>query len=404
MPKFLTLDDIDVKEKIVLVRVDFNVPIKDGVITDDTRIRSSLPTIQHLVFAGARIVLLSHLGRPDGKPNSKYSLRPVVAKLQELLGKPVAFAESCIGPAAREAIAQIGVGQIVMLENTRFYAGEESNDPSFAEELASLGHFFVNDAFSVSHRAHATTVGIASLLPSAAGRLMQKELEALAKALENPNRPVAAIVGGAKVSTKLDLLRNFITKVDLLIPGGGMANSFIAAKGYSVGKSLFEKEMLDTAREILAEAEKHRCRMLLPSDVVLAEEIKEGAKSISAEINEIPENMMILDLGPKTVETIERELDSCHTVLWNGPLGVFEISPFDKATNQIAKRVAMLTKEGKILSVAGGGDTVAALKNAGVISEMSYVSTAGGAFLEWLEGKTLPGIAVLEQSALKAFK
>jgi len=399
MPEFLTLDDIDAKSKIVLVRVDFNVPMKDGKIADATRIERSLPTIRHLMNAGARVVLLSHLGRPDGKPDPIYSLRPVAAALEGLLGVPVAFVESCIGPKTREAIAGLPEGQVLLLENVRFYAGEEANDPAFTEELASLGHIFVNDAFSVSHRAHATTAGLAGLLPAAAGRLMQEELAALGKVLEKPDRPAAAIAGGAKISTKLALLRNLIARVDLLIPGGGMANTFLAASGFAVGRSLVESGMLETARGIMAEAERRGCRVLLPADAVVADAVKADADVKTVAMGNIPQDMMILDLGPETVAQIKTALGDCRTVVWNGPLGVFEMPPFDAATNEIAAYVADMTRSGKLMSVAGGGDTVAALAHAGVMRDIGYVSTAGGAFLEWLEGKQLPGVAVLERSA-----
>lgn len=399
MPHFLTLDNLQVKGKIVLVRVDFNVPMKDGHVTDATRLERSLPTLRHLLKAGARVVLLSHLGRPDGKPNPKYSLRPIAAALENLLGQPVAFAGSCIGPETREAIAALETGQILLLENTRFYAGEETNDPAFAEELASLGHLFVNDAFAVSHRAHATTAGIAALLPSVAGRLMQEELEALGRVLEKPDRPVAALVGGSKISTKLDLLKNLIAKVDVLVPGGGMANTFLAAKGLAVGKSLVEKDMLETAQTIMAEAARRGCHLILPVDAIVAETIQANTHAQTVDVKNIPPDLMILDLGPQTAAQIEDALAACHTAVWNGPLGVFEMPPFDASTNQIARCVAGLTKKGRLLSVAGGGDTVAALAHAGVTADISYVSTAGGAFLEWLEGKQLPGVVALEQSA-----
>jgi phosphoglycerate kinase len=352
-----------------------------------------------LQAAGAKIVILSHFGRPDGQRNEKYSLRPVASALADILKNAVAFADDCIGPVAQRAVDTLQKGQILVLENTRFYAGEEENDPTFAAQMAALGDVFINDAFSAAHRAHASTEGLAHLLPCAAGRLMQEELTALGKALEHPERPVAAIVGGSKISTKLDLLRNLIAKVDVLVLGGGMANTFMAARGLCVGKSLYEADMLETARTISAEAEKSGCAIILPRDVVVAAEIKEGLSVSIVAANSVPEDLMILDIGAQAAEDISARLSACKTMIWNGPLGVFETKPFDAGTNAVARTVADLTAQGKILSVAGGGDTVAALANAGLGDAMSYVSTAGGAFLEWMEGKALPGVVALTPKA-----
>lgn len=397
MPDFLTIDDLSLENKVVLLRADLNVPAKEGRVTDATRLVRLQPTIKALVSYGAKIVILSHFGRPDGARNEKYTLRPVAAKLGEVLGLPVAFADDCIGPTAKEAVSRLKAGEILVLENTRFYPGEEANDPVFAKALAELGDVFVNDAFSAAHRAHASTAGLASLLPSAAGRLMEEELSALSRALEHPVKPVGAVVGGSKISTKLDLLRNLTRKVDVLILGGGMANTFLAAKGFSVGKSLCETEMLDTARLILDEAKKQGCKIVLPEDAVVAPALKEDAPIGVVTVDQIPPEQMIFDLGPVSTEKAVAELRRCQTIVWNGPLGVFEVPPFDKATNEIAAQVAELTKGGMILSVAGGGDTVAALTHAGVLNRFSYVSTAGGAFLEWLEGKELPGVTALRK-------
>jgi phosphoglycerate kinase len=398
---FLTIDRLPVKNEVVLVRVDFNVPMEDGQVTDTTRLERSLPTLRDLAKAGARVVMLSHFGRPKGKPDPQYSLRPVAAAFSAIWGQSVAFAEDCVGPVARAAVDKLQPEQLLLLENTRFHPEDEANDPAFAKELASLGKFFVNDAFSVAHRAHASTTGIAQLLPSAAGRLMQEELEALSKALEKPAHPVMAIVGGSKISTKLDLLRNLIRKVDVLVPGGGMANTFLAASGLAVGTSLIEADMFETARAIMADAAARRCRILLPVDVVVADAIKPGVAAQTVAVSAIPPGKMILDLGPATVAAIDEALVMCSTVVWNGPLGVFEIPPFDAATTKISRDVAEMSNEGKLLSVAGGGDTIAALSHAHAMQDFSYVSTAGGAFLEWLEGKELPGVVALKKYAEK---
>lgn len=395
MHEFLTLNDISVNDKTVLLRADLNVPMQNGIVADAERIERLLPTIRELIAAGAKIVILSHFGRPDGKPDLKYSLRPLAIDLGRRLRQPVAFAEDCIGPKAEAAIAALQPGQILVLENTRFHPGEEANDPTFAKALASLGEIYVNDAFSTAHRAHASTEGIAHHLPSAAGRLMQAELEALQRALGSPEKPVAALVGGSKISTKLALLHNLIAKVDVLILGGGMANTFLAANGVAIGKSLCEPNMYLNAKQIMAEAEKRGCHITLPKDVVVAPALKEGEPTQTVLVTAVPDDQMILDIGPASVKMIKQDLALCKTVVWNGPLGAFEIPPFDGATNEIAICVADLTKRGVILSVAGGGDTVAALANAGVTHGVSYLSTAGGAFLEWLEGKKLPGVMAL---------
>ncbi|MGE0120976.1 MAG: phosphoglycerate kinase [Dongiaceae bacterium] len=397
MADFRTLDDIDVADKRVLVRCDLNVPVKDGRVTDATRIDRTALTLRELIDRGARVVVLSHFGRPDGKVVPNMSLKPIVAPLSAALGgRPVAFAEDCIGPAAETAVAGLRRGDVVLLENLRFHAEEEANDGGFAKRLAKLGDLYVNDAFSAAHRAHASTEALAHLLPSAAGRLMQAELEHLSRALEKPQRPVAALVGGAKVSTKIDLLRNLVAKVDLLVVGGGMANTFLVAHEVEIGGSLAERDMADTARAIEAEAAKRGCAILLPIDAVVAATLKPGVDSRTVDIRAVPKDQLILDVGPATVREIGRRLDSCRTLVWNGPLGAFETSPFDRGTVAVAQAAAELTRAGKLLSVAGGGDTVAALAQAGVVESFSYVSTAGGAFLEWLEGKALPGVAALK--------
>lgn len=392
---FLTLNQIPLENKVVLLRADLNVPVKDGVVTDSARITRLMPTLHELSKAKAKIVILSHFGRPDGQRIEKYSLRPVAAALEKIWGRPVAFATDCIGPKAVEAIAPLQPGEILILENTRFHAGEEENNPDFASNLAALGDIYINDAFSVSHRAHASTEALAKLLPRAAGRLMEAELDALQKALTNPERPLAALVGGSKISTKLDLLENLVSKVDVLVLGGGMANTFLAAQGVAMGKSLYEANMLDTARAISKRAAEHSCRILLPKDAVVATALQANIETKIVLVDEIPNDSMMLDVGPQSIKEIGAALDGCKTIVWNGPLGAFEFPPFDQATNAVAKIVAELTKTGKILSVAGGGDTVAALTHAKEIDNFSYVSTAGGAFLEWLEGKTLPGVAAL---------
>jgi phosphoglycerate kinase len=395
MAKFRTLDDIDPKGKRVLLRADLNVPMKDGTVGDATRIERLAPTIRELADRGARVVVMSHFGRPKGKPEAAYSLRPLVAPLAEAIGRPVAFAEDCIGPAAERAVKALEPGGVALLENLRFHAEEEKNDPGFAKQLAALGDLYVDDAFSAAHRAHASTEALARLLPAAVGRLMQAELDALGAALETPTRPVAALIGGAKVSTKLDLLTFISGKVDVLIIGGAMANTLLFAQGVAVGKSLCERDMADTARRIIDRAKQAKCDLVLPVDGVVARQLKAGAPSDTVAIDRVPPDAMILDIGPRTVQAIAERLAQCKTLVWNGPVGAFETAPFDAGTTALAKRVAALTREGKLLSVAGGGDTVAALAHAGVVDELSYVSTAGGAFLEWLEGRTLPGVAAL---------
>ena len=401
MPKasFKTLDSIDVAGKRVLVRVDLNVPMKAGKVTDATRIERAAPTLAELAAKGARVIVLSHFGRPDGKRVPEMSLKPLVEPLSKALGRPVAFAEECIGPVAEEAVRALKPGELMLLENLRFHKEEEKNDPGFIDKLSVLGDVYVNDAFSAAHRAHASTEGLANRLPAAAGRLMQAELEALDKALGNPKRPVCAAVGGAKVSTKLDLLGNLVSKVDKLIIGGGMANTFLHAQGIKVGKSLCEKDLAATALDILGKAKAAHCKVLLPVDAVVAAEFKANVPHQVVDIQACPDDQMILDVGPKSVELYVEELNDCATLVWNGPLGAFEIKPFDAGTVAVAEAVAKLTSAGKLLSMAGGGDTVAALAAAGVEDKFSYVSTAGGAFLEWMEGKNLPGVAALIRAA-----
>ncbi|WP_298723998.1 phosphoglycerate kinase [uncultured Ferrovibrio sp.] len=395
MAKFRTLDDVDVAGKTVLTRVDLNVPMKDGRITDDLRISRILPTLHELSRKGAKVVVLSHFGRPDGKPVPEMSLKPVAAALATALGSPIAFAEDCIGDVAKAAIDKLKPGGVVLLENTRFHAAEEKNDSAFAKSMAALGDIYVNDAFSCAHRAHVSTEALAHLLPAYAGRNMEVELKHLEAALESPEKPVAAVIGGAKVSTKLELLGNLLSKVDKLIIGGGMANTFLFAQGREVGKSLCEKNMADTARDILREAVARGCAVVLPDDVVVAREFKPGAASKVVPTDRCPPDQMILDIGPVAAARLGTLLADCKTLVWNGPLGAFETPPFDAGTVTVARTAAALTAAGRLLSVAGGGDTVAALRHAGVVEEFSYVSTAGGAFLEWMEGKELPGVAAL---------
>ncbi|KQT19036.1 phosphoglycerate kinase [Methylobacterium sp. Leaf399] len=396
MTAFRTLDDAgSLSGKRVLLRVDLNVPMEAGRVTDATRIERIVPTIKEIADQGGRVVLLAHFGRPKGKPEPRDSLRPVVATLSEMLGRPVAFADDCIGEAAAAAVAALGDGEVLLLENTRFHAGEETNDPAFTAALAANGDVYVNEAFSAAHRAHASTEGLAHLLPAFAGRLMQAELDALTKGLEAPTRPVIALVGGAKVSSKIDLLENLVTKVDSLVIGGGMANTFLHAKGSSVGKSLCEKDHAETALRILAAAKAAGCRIILPVDAVVATEFKANAPHETVPVAAVSETGMILDAGPASVAEIEGAIDEAATLVWNGPLGAFELTPFDAATVAAARHAAERTRAGKLVSVAGGGDTVAALNHAGVAQDFSYVSTAGGAFLEWLEGKVLPGVEAL---------
>ncbi len=396
MPAFKTLDDLtDIAGKRVLVRVDLNVPVTGGAVSDTTRIERVAPTILELSKKGAKVILLAHFGRPQGAPVADMSLKLIVDAVKDVLGQPVAFAENSIGAPAATAIAAMSNGDILLLENTRFHKGEEKNTPEFTAELAANGDIFVNDAFSAAHRAHASTEGLAHHLPSYAGRTMQAELEALEKGLGKPAKPVVAIVGGAKVSTKIDLLSNLVTRVDALVIGGGMANTFLAAKGLDVGKSLCEHDLGETAKQIMAAAEKAGCAIVLPVDGVIAREFKAGAANEVVAIEAIPADAMVLDVGPKTVELVNGWISKAATLVWNGPLGAFEIAPFDAATVAVAKHAAACTAKGTLVSVAGGGDTVSALNHAGVADDFTYVSTAGGAFLEWMEGKTLPGVAVL---------
>ena len=391
-----TLNDADLSGKRVLIRVDLNVPLDGTRVTDDTRIRRILPNVEAVIKAGGKPILLAHFGRPKGQRVAEMSLAVVVDALAVASGRTVKFAEDCIGDTAAKAVDDLGAGEILLLENTRYHAGEEKNDDDFAKALAANGDVFVNDAFSAAHRAHASTVGIAAHLPAVAGLGMAAELTALEKALSTPERPVVAVVGGAKVSTKLDLIGNLLDKVDAVVIGGGMANTFLAAQGISVGKSLCEHDMLDTAREIMSRAATANCELLLPTDVVVAEAFAANAPNKTVSADECPDDMMILDAGPASVDAIVTRFKGSKTLVWNGPLGAFEIEPFDFATNAAAKAAAELTEAGALLSVAGGGDTVAALNASGSGERFSYVSTAGGAFLEWLEGKTLPGVAVLE--------
>lgn len=390
-----TLDEMDLGGKRVLMRVDLNVPFEDGKVTDDTRIRRLLPTVRDVLNAGGKPILLSHFGRPKGERDPAMSLQQLVPALEAAFGVPVLFVADCRGPAAEAAVAALPAGQILLLENTRFYAGETANDPDLAAAMARLGDVYCNDAFSTAHRAHASTEGVAHLLPSCAGRLMQAELQALDAALGQPDRPVVAVVGGAKVSTKLELLGNLTSRVNHLVIGGGMANTFLAAQGHAVGTSLAEHDMTDTARDILTQAKTTNCEIILPVDVVVARKFAAGAQSETVAADACPADAMILDAGPQTVAQVSAVLETARTLIWNGPMGAFEIEPFDAATNATARKAAELTRAGKLVSVAGGGDTVAALNKAGAAGDFTYISTAGGAFLEWMEGKTLPGVAAL---------
>src|SRR5947209_7976139 len=389
-----TLDEADVRGKRVLLRVDLNVPFEHGKVGDLTRIERVAPTIREIADKGGKVILLSHFGRPKG-PDPKQSLRPVAAAVSRVLGRPVAFAEACAGPKAQAAVAALRPGDILCLENTRFHKGEENNDPEFVAALAALGDLWVNDAFSAAHRAHASTEGLGHRLPAYAGRAMQAELEALSKALEEPQRPVAAIVGGAKVSTKLELLGNLMAKVDVLIIGGGMANTFLAGRRLEVGRSLCEHELAATARDILAQAKALNCEIVLPVDAVVAQRFEANAPSRVVAVDGVGSNDMILDIGPLSIEHVVSVLARVKTLVWNGPFGAFELEPFDNGTVEVAEAAAELTAAGRLVSVAGGGDTVAALNAAGVASRFTYVTTAGGAFLEWMEGKPLPGVEVL---------
>ncbi len=390
---------LDVKNKRVLVRADLNVPVKDGKVTDATRLERVVPGLLDLAKRGAKVIVISHFGRPKGAPEAEFSLKPVADRLGQLLGRPVAFADDCVGEAARKTVAALQPGGIAVLENLRFHKGEEKNDPEFAAALAKLGDIFVSDAFSTAHRAHASTDAITRLLPSYAGPLMMEEISALRSVLDKPKRPVAAVVGGAKVSTKIPFLTNLAAKVDKLIIGGGMANTFLLAQGVSIGRSLAEPGFVGTAREIMHAAKARSCEIVLPADVVVAAEFEAGARSRVCPVLETPPDQMILDVGPKAIAHYTEVLSRCSTLLWNGPLGAFEIDPFGDGTFRLARAAAAATQAGKLTSVAGGGDTVAALNAAGVTQQFSYVSTAGGAFLEWLEGRELPGITALLRAA-----
>src|SRR3954471_21288356 len=392
---FRTLDDLDVTGKRVLVRADLNVPVADGKVTDATRIERQAPTIRELAEKGAKVILLSHFDRPKGKVVPSMSLKVLVQPLSEAVGRPVAFADDCIGPKAEAAVAALKEDEVLLLENTRFHKGEEDNDPDMAKQLASLGDIFVNDAFSAAHRAHASTEGVARLLPNAAGRSMQAELTHLERALGNPERPLMAVVGGAKVSTKIELLQNLVKRVETLVIGGAMANTFLAAEGIKVGKSLYEPDHLETARQVIRMANDAGAVILLPKDLVVAKEFKAGAANRTVPASEIADDEMALDVGPESIKAFENRLLTTRTLVWNGPFGAFETAPFDQGTVAAARKVAELTRAGQLLSVAGGGDTVAALAHAGVEGDFTYVSTAGGAFLEWLEGKELPGVEAL---------
>ncbi|MFN3657567.1 MAG: phosphoglycerate kinase [Pseudolabrys sp.] len=394
MANFRTLDHVDVKGKRVLVRVDLNVPVENGVVSDATRIERVAPALTELADKGAKVILLSHFGRPKGR-DPKNSLKPVAAEVARVLKRPVKFADDCIGPTAEAAVAAMKQGDIVCLENTRFHPGEEKNDPEFVASLARLGDIWVNDAFSAAHRAHASTEGLGHKLPAYAGRAMQAELDALGKALEHPERPVVAVVGGAKISTKLDLLGNLLQKVDHLIIGGAMANTFLLAQGKPVGKSLAERDLTKTAQEIMEKAKAAKRDIVLPVDAVVAQEFKANAPSRAVSVDAVGDADMILDIGPRSVEQVVSVLARAKTLVWNGPFGAFEMEPFDNGTVEVAEAAAELSEAGKLVTVAGGGDTVAALNVAGVADRFTYVSTAGGAFLEWLEGKTLPGVEVL---------
>jgi len=403
MARFQTLDDIDVRGKRVLLRTDLNVPVKDGIVTDATRIERLAPTIEALIDKGAKVVVMSHFGRPQGRPDPAFSLRPLVAPLSKAIGgREVAFASDCLGEEAKRVVNALRPGQVALLENLRFHEGEEANSSDFARALAELGDVYVDDAFSAAHRAHASIAALANLLPAAAGKLMEAELGALTAALESPARPVLALVGGAKVSTKLDLLRFVIGKVDVLAIGGAMANTLLFAEGIEVGRSLCERDMADNARRLRGLARERNCWVILPEDAVVAPNLAPGTATRNVPIDAVPSDMMILDIGPKTVARIAEALEAARTLVWNGPLGAFETPPFDQGTAAVARRIAELTRAGKLLSVAGGGDTVAALAAAGLSDQLSYVSTAGGAFLEWLEGRELPGVAALATAAQSA--
>ncbi len=394
--KFVTLDDIDIKGKRVLIRVDLNVPMKDGEISSKERIIRSAPTIKELADKGAKVIVLSHLGRPEGKGfETEFSLKPVAESLAETLNKAVHFASDCIGDVAKNAISKLNDGEILMLENVRFYKEESKNDLAFTKQLAELGDIYVSDAFSAAHRAHSSTEGLAHLLPYAAGRLMQAELEALEKALGNPEKPVLAIVGGAKISTKLDVFHNLVRKVQYIIIGGGMANTFLYATGVDVGDSLCEKDMAEQCLNIITIAKQNGCQLVLPVDALAGEDLKEDTDTKLVDNGNLTAGFKIFDAGNKSIANFIEVVSMCKTLIWNGPLGAFEIKPFDKATNEVAKVAGKLSAEGKLVTISGGGDTVSALQQAGVYNQFTYISTAGGAFLEWMEGKQLPGVVCL---------
>jgi phosphoglycerate kinase len=399
LDKLKTTEGLDLAGKHVLVRADLNVPVRDGAVTDATRLERLLPGLEDLARRGAKVVVISHFGRPKGGPDPELSLRPVADKLSKLMGRPVAFAPDCIGPVADKVVAELAPGEIAVLENLRFHKGEEKNDAAFAQALARLGDIFVDDAFSTAHRAHASTEAVTHVLPSYAGPLLMEEVAALRSVLDKPQRPVAAVVGGAKVSSKIPVLTHLIAKVDKLIIGGGMANTFLLAQGVNVGKSLAEPDLAQTAREIMHAAKSRSCEVVLPADAVVAAKLEAGGPSRICPILEVPADQMILDVGPKTVAHYTEVLGRCRTLLWNGPLGAFEVPPFGAGTFAFARAAAAATEAGRLISVAGGGDTVAALNAAGVTDKLTYVSTAGGAFLEWLEGRELPGIAALARAA-----
>ena len=392
MPSSKEFFKLDLKNKLILVRVDLNLPVINGVVQDETRLQSVLPTIQEIIKKGGKVVLCSHFGRPNGEYNKKYSLKPLIEPLSKALNCPIIFSPTCIGPEAEELKNNLKEGQTLLLENLRFHKGEETNNKDFSKDLTLGIDYFVNDAFSCSHRRHSSTVGVTNFLPSFMGTHLEKEIKALEGVLNKPNKPVAAIIGGSKVSTKIDVINFLLKKMDIIIIGGAMANTFVAAKGLDVGKSLFEKECIDLAKELIEKLQNNNRNLILPTDFIVSKNLKKHAEYTTANFDSLPHNMMALDIGPKSIELINKNINNCKTILWNGPLGAFETYPFDKGTNKVASHVSSLTKQKKILSVAGGGDTVSALNNAKVLNDFSYVSTAGGAFLEWLEGKVLPGI------------
>ncbi len=398
LDKLKSIADVDVANKRVLVRADLNVPVKDGAVTDATRLERLVPGLKDLCARGARVIVISHFGRPKDGPDAALSLRPVAVKLGQLLGRPIQFVPECIGPVAETAVNALGPGEIAVMENLRFHKGEEKNDPEFAGKLARCGDLFVNDAFSAAHRAHASTEGLTHKLPSYAGPLLLEEIAALRTVLDKPQRPTAALIGGAKVSSKIPILKHLLEKVDKLIIGGGMANTFLLSHGVDIGTSLAEPDLVETAREIMTAAKHRGCAVVLPEDAVIAREFRSGVTNAIVPTLAVPSDAMILDVGPKSVAHMTEVVKECKTLLWNGPLGAFEIPPFGAGTFALARAAARLTKEGRLVTVAGGGDTVAALNAAGVTGDFTYVSTAGGAFLEWLEGRELPGIAALARS------